>query len=91
MILVRFNHSRLRNPNNPCYDCVLFEVGQEIRALHRFLYWRLLLEISLYHHQPINVPAARAQAFLMDYTQGKLSLRGEHKEDKKDTLSAISS
>jgi hypothetical protein len=25
---------------------------------------------SYYHHQPINVPTAGAQAFLMDYPQG---------------------
>jgi hypothetical protein len=24
--------------------------------------------LVLHHHQPINVPTARAQAFLMDYT-----------------------
>jgi hypothetical protein len=26
--------------------------------------------ITHYYHQPINVPTAGAQAFLMDYTQG---------------------
>jgi hypothetical protein len=27
-----------------------------------------------HHHQPINVPTARAQAFLMDYPQGKQAI-----------------
>jgi hypothetical protein len=28
----------------------------------------------MYHHQPINVPTAGAQAFLMDYPQGKRAI-----------------
>jgi hypothetical protein len=27
-----------------------------------------------HHHQPINVPTARAQAFLMDYPQGERAI-----------------
>jgi hypothetical protein len=27
-----------------------------------------------HHHQPINVPTAGAQAFLMDYTQGERAI-----------------
>jgi hypothetical protein len=27
-----------------------------------------------HHHQPINVPTARAEAFLMDYTQGEWAI-----------------
>jgi hypothetical protein len=31
-------------------------------------------ESESFHHQPINVPTAGAQAFLMDYPQGKRAI-----------------
>jgi hypothetical protein len=33
-----------------------------------------LLVCYVHHHQPINVPAAEVQAFLMDYTQGERAI-----------------
>jgi hypothetical protein len=32
------------------------------------------LLVRLHHHQPINVPTAGAQAFLMDYPQGERAI-----------------
>jgi hypothetical protein len=33
-----------------------------------------IYNISHHHHQPINVPTAGAQAFLMDYSQGERAI-----------------
>jgi hypothetical protein len=38
-----------------------------------FLWSELFL---LSHHQPINVPTAEAQCFLIDYTQGERAITG---------------
>jgi hypothetical protein len=32
------------------------------------------IEISHYHHQPINVPTVGSQVFLMDYPQGERAI-----------------
>jgi hypothetical protein len=34
----------------------------------------MMMMVRLYHHQPINVPTAGAQAFLMDYLQGEQAI-----------------
>jgi hypothetical protein len=33
-----------------------------------------LVKLHHHHHQPINVPTAGAQAFLMDYPQGEQAM-----------------
>jgi hypothetical protein len=38
------------------------------------LYLQKQPHIHHYHHQPINVPTAGAQAFLMDYPQGERAI-----------------
>jgi hypothetical protein len=42
-------------------------------------YATYLTVIYHHHHQPINVPTAGAQAFLMDYTQGERAI-AHHKD-----------
>jgi hypothetical protein len=37
-------------------------------------YFELHHYYSHHHHQPINVPTAGAQAFLMDYPQGERAI-----------------
>jgi hypothetical protein len=45
-----------------------------IHTLYPVLYLLAILIHHHRHHQPINVPTAGAQAFLMDYPQGERAM-----------------
>jgi hypothetical protein len=43
-------------------------------AIARTIRWVIVRENNHHHHQPINVPTAGAQTFLMDYPQGERAI-----------------
>jgi hypothetical protein len=61
-------------------SCTRFNRHQKTQKYNGFcthkhiLYNYLLAHISMCHYQPINVPTAGAQAFLMDYPQGERAI-----------------
>jgi hypothetical protein len=59
--------------NQPTVDCIIMLILRK-RNIHCFvLVLYTIGDISIiHHHQPINVPTAGAQAFLMDYPQGEI-------------------